>query len=91
MKLKINKKELENHFKKFKNNLIQNNKEVEIQDIILVHNDEISIYDFLEKNDENLIDYMKDFFETYFNRIEYGDFEEYVKNNIKKVEVENEN
>lgn len=91
VKLLINKKELENHFKKFKNNLIQNNKEVEIQDIILVHNDEISIYDFLEKNDENLIDYMKDFFETYFNRIEYGDFEEYVKNNIKKVEVENEN
>ena len=34
---------------------------------------------------------MKDFFEKYFNRIEYGDFEEYVKNNIKKVEVENEN
>lgn len=81
----MNKNEMEKNFKEFQMKLAAcGNKEIELQEIIFVHKDKDSVMKFLENSKNNLIDYMKDFFEAYFGICEYGDFEDYVKQILRK-------
>lgn len=89
-RLSKSKNEMEKLFKDFQTKLIETNEEVELQDVVFVHNDKESVIEFLENKDNNLIDYMKDFFETYFEISDYGNFDDYVKKHIKEIKVKNE-
>ncbi len=89
VRLSMSKNEMEKHFKDFQAKLMDAKEEIELSEVVFVHNDKESVKVFLEDKDSNLIDYMKDFFDTYFEVIEYGDFADYVKRNIREIKVSN--
>lgn len=82
VKLNISKRDLENRFNIFQNNLKIAKKESELSELVYVENEYSTIHEFFNDDGYIFIDYMKDFFEAYYNKMSFGDFEDYVYNNL---------
>lgn len=62
IKLKLSSKEITDLFNNYKEDLYKNNIESELESIILIKNEKISIDKFLDENKNRVIEYMKDLF-----------------------------
>ena len=56
-----------------------------ITSIIYISNNYTSILEFLQDENNLVIDYMRDFFDAYFGKIEYGNIQEYIVNNLPEM------
>lgn len=81
--LKITKVELEGIFSFFKANLNLAGQESELSELVYIKNDYESVSAFLRDEKNIVIDYMCDFFEAYFGKLDYGNFRDYVETNLQ--------
>lgn len=82
--LKITKVDLEGLFSFFKANLKLAGQESELSELVYIKNDYESVSEFLGDEKNIVIDYMCDFFETYFGKLSYGNFRDYVETNLQE-------
>lgn len=85
--IKFDKSELEQRFIEHKTSLEFAGEESELSKLMYIRNDSTSIFAFLQDESVLMIDYMRDFFNTYFGDLEYGNIQEYVESNLPKVKA----
>ena len=57
----------------------------ELSELVYISNNYTSILEFLQDENNLVIDYMRDFFDAYFGKIEYGNIQEYIVNNLPEL------
>lgn len=83
--LRLDKSELERRFIEYKNELESAGEKSELSELVCISNNYTSILTFLQDESNLVIDYMRDFFDTYFGEIEYGNIQEYIVNNLLEL------
>lgn len=83
--VRLDKLELERMFTEYKENLEAVGGKSELSELVYISNNYTSILEFLQDENNLVIDYMRDFFDAYFGKIEYGNIQEYIVNNLPKL------
>ena len=83
--IRLDKSELERRFTDYKEGLEAAGEKSELSELIYIGNNYTSILKFLQDENNLVIDYMHDFFDAYFGKIEYGNIQEYIVNNLPEM------
>ena len=83
--ISLDKSELERRFTDYKQGLEAAGEKSELSELIYIGNNYTSILKFFQDENNLVIDYMHDFFDAYFGKIEYGNIQEYIVNNLPEM------